>query len=264
MYAEVTHIENLSPALIRVTLQGGSLDQFEVSGATDSYINARFIPEGSPLQVPFGPDDVAALDSEHRPRPRRFTIRRWDAQTRALAIDFVAHGDNGYAGAWAQRAKPGDRLQFEGPGGSYRPSTDVDWHLLVGDESAFGAIGASLESLPSHASALVFAIVDGPEHEIEFPSDASVEIVWLHRRGSSQPEELLLEAVAAASFPPGRFDVFVHGEAQETRSIKRHLQADRGLDLAQASISPYWRRSHTDEEWRRVKRQFLSEQEQYQ
>lgn len=256
MYAEVQSIESLSPDLVRVTLAGGTLDEFEGVDATDAYINARFVPEGSPVTVPFEADDLGDLPPEHRPRPRRFTVRRWDPASRTLSIDFVVHGDAGFAGSWAQRAQPGDRLQFQGPGGSYRPSPDVDWHLLVGDESAFGAIGASVESLPSTARAVVFALVERPGCEIEFPSAADVSVNWLYR--TNHRETALIDALERASFPAGRFDVFVHGEAGEVRAVRRHLVEERQVDPSTASISAYWRRDHTDEDWRKVKRQFMT------
>ncbi len=262
MYAEVHEVIELSPTLLRVVLTGGTLDQFEASPATDAYINAQFLPETSPVTVPFEPEDLEGLDPSLRPRPRRFTIRRWDPVQRQLSIDFVVHGEDGYAGSWAKRAQPGDRLQFKGPGGSYRPSPDVDWHLFVGDESALGAIGASLESLPSDARAIVFAVVDGAEHEIDLPSDADVTVFWLHTQSSDAPETLLPRAVAEAVFPDGDFDVFVHGEAAEVRAVRRHLVAERGIDPDSASISAYWRRQHTDEDWRRVKRDWMADQSQ--
>lgn len=258
MYAEVEKIEQLSPDLSRLTFSGGTLDRFEGSEATDAYINVRFVPENSPITVPFEPADVEDLPSEHRPRARRFTIRRWDEQNQTLVIDFVVHGDSGYAGSWAQRANPGDRLQFQGPGGSYRPSPDADWHLLVGDESAFGAIGASLESMLPNDRAVMFALVEQPGFEIEFPSAADVDVQWLYRKAASDIEAVLVDAVSSASFPIGQFDVFVHGEAAEVRSLRRHLVEDRGVDPDRASISPYWRRQHTDEEWRKIKRQFMA------
>lgn len=261
MYAEVQDIQQLSPTLIRVTLSGGTLNEFEPSTATDSYINAQFPPAGSTISVPFTPREAKRLPVEQRPRPRRFTIRRWDPMGQSLAIDFVSHGVTGYAGAWAQRAQPGDRLQFDGPGGSYRPSADVDWHLLVGDESALGAIGAALEALPEGKKALAFALVDAPGHEVPLPGNGNTAVVWLYRDGADRPERLLPEAVESAEFPPGSFDVFVHGEASETREVRRHLLAERGVDKQTASISPYWRRRHSDEDWRKVKRKFLKQQE---
>lgn len=260
MYGEVVSTEQLTPTMIRVVLGGGTLDEFEMSPATDAYINARFVPEGSPVTVPFDSADMEAVAPEHRPKPRRFTVRNWDPQRRELTIDFVAHGSAGYAGSWAQRAKPGDRLQFGRPGGSYRPSPDVDWHLLVGDESALGAIGATIESLPAGSSARAYVVVDGPENEVELPTVADVQVVWLYRQECADPELALVDALANAEFPHGTFDVFVHGEAGEVRAVRKHLIVERGIDPSVASISPYWRRQHTDEAWRQVKRQWLAEQ----
>ena len=202
--------------------------QFEMSTATDAYINARFLPAGSLINVPFGPEDLDGVADEFRPRPRRFTIREWDPQHEMLSIDFVTHGDMGYAGRWAQCAQPGDRLQFEGPGGSYRPSSDVDWHLYVGDESAFGAIGASLQALAKDTSALVFAAVVEPGCEINFPSAGSVATHWLYREESDHSENWIVDAIAAVELPGGTFDVFVHGEAGEVRAVRQHLAVDRG------------------------------------
>jgi NADPH-dependent ferric siderophore reductase len=268
MYAEVHHTEQLSQDLLRVVLAGGTLDQFEMSDATDAYINARFVPAGSPVAVPFSAEDLEGIPAEFRPRPRRFTIRDWDPDQQLLSIDFVVHGDAGYAGSWAQRATPGDRLQFDGPGGSYRPSPEVDWHLLVGDESALGAIGASLQSLEPDAKALVFAVVERRGAEIALPSRPSVEIQWLYREDSlaaaamgeddTADETWIAAAIANAAFPEGTFDVFVHGEAAEVQAVRQHLAEDRLVALDGASISPYWRRRHTDEEWRKVKRQWMA------
>ncbi len=260
MYAEVDHVEKLSPDVLRVVLTGGTLDQFEGATATDAYINARFLPAESPVTVPFGPEDLVGIPDEYRPRPRRFTIREWRPESQALSIDFVAHGDSGYAGSWAQRAKPGDRLQFDGPGGSYAPSPNVDWHLFVGDESAVGAIGASLQRIGPGGRGLVFVVVDGPGYEIELPQADDVEIRWLYRKQAADSEQWVADSVAAAAFPDGTFDIFVHGEAAEVRAVRRHLAIDRGIDLNGASISPYWRRLHTDEDWRKVKRQWMAEQ----
>lgn len=260
MYAEVQHIKKLSPDVLRVVLAGGTLDQFEVSGATDSYINARFLPAGSLLQVPFESEDLEGIEDEFRPRPRRFTIRDWDPQRQLLSIDFVVHGDAGYAGSWAQRAQPGDRLQFDGPGGSYRPSPDVDWHLLVGDESAIGAIGASLQALGPDHLAVVFAVVEKRGYEIDLPTPEGVTIHWLYREETFDSENWVADAIAATDFPDGTYDVFVHGEAGEVVAVRRHLTSDRGNDLVGASISPYWRRRHTDEDWRKVKRQWMANQ----
>ena len=131
MFAEVIDVERITPGLIRVLFAGGELDNFEPTQYTDQYINGYFVPADAPYSVPFDLDEVRALGDNLRPRPRRFTVRKWDNDTKILTIDFVVHGDIGYAGPWAKRASRGDRLQFKGPNGSYSPNPDVDWHLSL-------------------------------------------------------------------------------------------------------------------------------------
>ena len=64
--------------------------------------------------------------------------------------------------------------------------------------------------------------------------------------------------MAGLDFPVGRVHAFVHGEADEIRAIRRHLLAERGLDRAAMSCSPYWRRTMTDEAWRAIKRDYVA------
>lgn len=258
-FGTVVSTERLSSTMVRLVFGGEGLADFEPTDATDDYVNALFLTDESPLTVPFDLD-AEDLAPEHRPRGRRFTIRHWDEAKREATIDFVAHGDVGFAGRWAQHATVGDRLQMTGPSGSYRPNEAAAWHLLVGDESALPAIGASLEALDPGARAVVVVVVDGPEGQVHLPSPAAVDVHWVHRSTSPEPESALLAAVETLGWAPGEVDVFVHGEAGETRAIRKHLIADRRIDRDTASISPYWRRDHTDEAWREVKRQWIAEQ----
>ncbi len=258
-YGEVVETTRLSPTMIRIVLGGGTLDAFTPSPYTDAYINAQFVPEGAPFEVPFSREEIAEVDAAFRPRPRRYTVRSWDDEQQRLTIDFVAHGDVGYAGRWAQRCTVGDRLQFSGPGGGYRPDPEADWYLLVGDESALPAIAASMEQATPGVPCIVVAVVDGPENELALPGTADAHVHWLHRTGSLRPADLLVDTVAALDLPEGRPDVFVHGEASEVRAVRRHLLVDRAIDLDTASISPYWRRDHTDEDWRQVKSEWMAE-----
>jgi NADPH-dependent ferric siderophore reductase len=151
---------------------------------------------------------------------------------------------------------------MRGPNGAYRPDPEADWYLLAGDESALPAIAASLEQIPAGKFCAVLVVVDDPDHEIDLESPPDLELVWLHRSTSTTPFALLPDAVASLRWRSGDVDLFVHGEAAEVRATRKHLIADRGIDRASASISPYWRRGYDDESWRTVKRQWLADQEQ--
>lgn len=258
-YGEVERVEQLAPRMVRVVLGGPGLDGYVHHDATDQYVNALFIPDDAPYSVPFDVDEARALPAGQRPVGRRYTIRWWDPDTRELAIDFVTHGDEGIAGRWAQAARPGDRLQILGPSGGFAPDPEADWYLMVGDESALPAIGASIERVPEDRPVVAVLVVDGPEHELSLDSPGDLRVTWLHRSGAADSTDRLVALIEDLELPDGRVHGFIHGEAGETRAVRRHLLGDRAIPAEHLSISPYWRRSYTDERWREVKREWLAE-----
>lgn len=259
MYGEVISAELLTPQLVRVVLGGEGLDGFEPSAPSDSYVNCFFLPDGASYGVPFDGDAVRKLPREQRPFPRRMTVRAWDAERRELTIDIAAHGDVGYAGRWALQARPGDRLQFRGPGGGYSPHPDADSYLFVGDESALPAIAASAEVVPAGKPVTIVAEVEDGAGEFKLSSPGQLEVQWVHRAGRDDLETLLADAVAALPRPAGVVSAFVHGEAAATRQVRRVLLSQGIVDLDRLSCSAYWARGYDDEQWRAVKGDWVRE-----
>lgn len=261
-YGTVESTETLTPSLVRVVFGGDGLDEFTPTEWTDQYVNARFLPDDADYGPPFDLDEVRTFERARQPNGRRYTVRAWDPTTRRLTMDFVVHGDVGRAGRWAFHAQPGDRLQFTGPNGSYRPDPSADAHLFAGDESALPAIAASLEAVPAGVPAYAVVVVDDADGEIELTSPAELHLTWLHRVDAASGDlDQLLRGVHAVDLPAGRTQVFAHGEAYEVRSIRHHLVGERGIPKSDTSISPYWRRGHDDEGWRRIKRDWIAESE---
>lgn len=262
-YGTVRQTERLTPELVRVVLDGDGLAEFAPNDSTDQYVNALFLPDAASFSPPFDLDEARKLPREHQPVGRRYTIRSWDAAARTITLDFVVHGDLGHAGKWASHAKPGDRLQFTGPSGGYRPDPTADAHLFAGDESALPAIAASLEQVPAGTPAFALLMVQDTSGEIELTSPADLHVTWLHRSDAEPGDrDQLLRGVQALDLPRGRTQVFVHGEAYEVRSIRTYLVAECGIPKADTSISPYWRRGKNDEQWRQVKRDWIAESDQ--
>jgi NADPH-dependent ferric siderophore reductase len=259
MHARVRSTTWLTPSLVRIVLGDGDLDGFVMPAGTDTYVNVAIPPAAAPYDAVFDP---AQVREEHpadaQPVRRRYTVRSWDDQTKELTLDFVVHGSEGVAGPWADGARPGDVLVFEGPGSGYRPDPEADWHLMVGDESALPAIAASLEVVPEGALVVVRLLCDGPDHEIGLTTTGELDLQWLHRAGDDTDADLLVDSVRTLAFPRGRVHAFVHGEADEVRALRRHLLGERGLSRTDMSCSPYWRRTMTDEAWRQVKRDFVA------
>ncbi|MEV4494004.1 siderophore-interacting protein [Micromonospora coxensis] len=251
--ARVVRTERPTPHLVRVVLGGEELAGLPVGQYTDHYVKLLFPPDGVTYPHPV---DLATIKREYPaeqwPRLRAYTVRAWDPTAGELTLDVVHHGDEGLAGPWAARLRPGDEVLFTGPGGAYAPDPTADWHLLVGDESALPAIGAALERLPLDAPAVVLVEVAGPADEQPLPSPGAVELTWLHR-GDRPVGAALVEAVRALDFPPGRVHAFVHGEATFVKDLRRLLRVERGVPRDDLSISGYWRRGMNDEGWRSTK-----------
>ncbi|MDG4814853.1 MULTISPECIES: siderophore-interacting protein [unclassified Micromonospora] len=241
-----------TPHVIRLVLGGEELTGLPVGEHTDHYVKLVFPPDGVTYPEPVDLAAIRRLPADQWPRLRAYTVRAFDAAANELTIDVVHHGDEGVAGPWAARLRPGDPVRFVGPGGAYAPSPDADWHLLVGDESALPAIAAALERLPADAPARVFLEVADAAEEQPLPSKGDVELTWLHR-GDRPVGEALVAAVRALDFPPGTVHAFVHGEANFVRELRRLLRVERGVPREWLSISGYWRRGMDDEGWRSTK-----------
>ncbi|MEV7438713.1 siderophore-interacting protein [Streptomyces griseoviridis] len=252
--AQVVRTERLTPHMQRVVLGGESLGGFAADTCTDHYVKLLFPAGGAVYPEPFDMERIRAeFPRDQWPVTRTYTVRDWNAEQREMTLDFVIHGDEGLAGPWAQRVKPGETVLFMGPGGAYTPAPDADWHLLVGDESALPAIARSLEALPAGARAHAFVEVSGPEEEQKIDSD--VEVTWLHR-GDRPVGEPLLDAVRALEFPEGRVHAFVHGEAHFVKELRQLLRVEKALPREDLSISGYWRLGHNEDGWQASKREW--------
>ena len=255
LLAAVEQVGRLTPRMIRIVLGGADLDGFAAEFG-DTYVKLQLPPPGSPYSAPFDVEDVRSrLPREQWPRTRTLTVRRWDPVGKRLTIDVVDHGDTGLAGPWAASASPGDLVQMVGPGGAYLPDATADWHLMVGDASALPAIAASLERVPASARVVAVVEVEDADDELELESDGDLRVLWVHRAEGGEPagDDLLLDAVTALAFLPGRVHAFVHGEAGMVRTVRRHLVVDRGVAAGSLSASGYWKRSRDDEGWREDK-----------
>ncbi|HZO36785.1 MAG TPA: siderophore-interacting protein [Solirubrobacteraceae bacterium] len=254
LVATVEQATRLTPRMVRVVLGGDDLREFSASEFSDHYVKLQLPPAGAPYGPPFDVEQIRAeLPREQWPRTRTLTVRSWDAEQHRMTIDFVDHGDSGIVGPWAASARPGDLIQVRGAGGGYTPDPSADWHLMIGDASVLPAIAASLARVP--ANALVHALIEVEDagEELALETEGDLHLTWLRRGDRPGADDLLLEAVTALAFPEGRVHVFLHGEAEMVRGVRRHLVVDRGIAAEQMSASGYWKRSRTDEGWREDK-----------
>ncbi|MYV99348.1 siderophore-interacting protein [Streptomyces sp. SID3343] len=246
---QVHSAERVGPHLIRIVAGGDGYRHFTDNGFTDAYVKVLFPLPDVTYPEPFDMETIRAeLPREVWPRTRTYSVRAHNPHTREITIDFVHHGDEGLAGPWAAQAKPGDTVRLLGPGGAYAPDPQADWHLFIGDESAYPAISASLERLPAAAKAVALLEVGSADEQPpgtvpETHPDLDLSTTWITRDGGPT----LLDTLRALDFPTGRVHAFVHGEAGTVKELRRHLVDERGVDRGDISFSGYWRKGRDED-----------------
>jgi NADPH-dependent ferric siderophore reductase len=174
---------------------------------------------------------------------RDYTVRDVDPDQPSMDIDFVLHGD-GPAANWARQVRPGQKLEFVGPSGRYRPDPAADWHLFGGDESALPAVLAMVESLPADAPAVLYVEVADAAEEQPVSGPARPEVHWLHRGDAIAGANTLLEdALRAARLPAGQGRIWLAGHTPTVRRIRAHLLTERGVDRRALYVRGYWDRA---------------------
>jgi NADPH-dependent ferric siderophore reductase len=216
----VTHVEQLTPHFRRITFTDESLSDF-VSASFDDHIKVFIAPTRG-----------------DEPARRDYTPRSYDNAARELVIEFALHGE-GPAAEWAAQAAPGHTLDIGGPKGSLIVPLDYDWHLLVGDETAFPAVARRLEQLPAGAKAIVILGASDAADRRAFKSAADVTLTWV------SSDDQLLAAVRALALPEGDGYAWCAGEAACMAALRRELVDVKGHPRESIRAAAYWKRGAT-------------------
>jgi NADPH-dependent ferric siderophore reductase len=241
--AEVVAVRAVVPSIVRVTIAGPELTGFASVGPTD-HVKVFFPdPATGELTAPTIGDDGIQRPTSGVVLSRDITPLgvHMDADGGAtLDLDFVLHGDEGPASAWASRAAVGSPLAIGGPRRSRLAPRDLGRLLVIADETALPATRRWLGIVP--ASVPVTALFDVADDSVEgyFEGGADrVDAEWLFREdGPGQLEEAL------RSLGPIDDDTFVFmaGEATMLVPLRRYLRRELGLPAEQVVASGYWKR----------------------
>lgn len=216
---EVVSARDINPRMRRVTLTGADLNELDYKPGQDLV-----------LQMPLADGTTGR---------RHYTIRSLDKQSKRLDIDFVLHGDSP-AGNWARHARPGMRIDANGPRGRTVLDPTADWHLFTGDETCIPGILGILETLPSHAHAWAFIEIADATDRQPVNCKARLDFEWLERGGPGGPSDVMLTRVQAFKLPHGIGHAYLIGETSNVRAQRHDLLA-RGMTKEQISAEGYWR-----------------------
>ena len=212
----VTRVEPRGERFIAVTVQGDSLHTF-ASASFDDHVK---------LMLPDGAGGLLMRD---------YTPRAFDTGRGELVVEFALHGDGPFAG-WAAQAEVGQMLTVAGPRGSMVIPVDYDWHLLVGDDSAWPAIARRLEELPAGVRVDVLLLMpDAPA----WPAGSSVT-----PRFFATPEALA-QALRELALPDGEGFVWCAGEAQLMAALRDVLLREKGHPKEAMKVAAYWKQGAT-------------------
>ena len=241
---QVLHKQHITPNLVRIILGGHALSSFPED------------QEGGYVKLIFPP-----LSGAEKPRPRSYTIRQFDSKTQQLTLDFMVHGDNGPASAWALGVQVGDEISTDGPGSVKRVNTLADWFLLAGDMTALPAISVNLEQLPEHAIgyAVIEVLSEADQQMLIAPQ--GIDIRWVINPHPDSPNTLLLEGVKALPWLPGTPSIWVASEFDAMRHLRRYFKTECDVQRDQLYISSYWKMGETDEGNKVAKKQDAEREE---
>lgn len=241
---EVVQTERITPHLLRVTVSGDELEEF-VSPGFDDHVKLFFPDANGILALPTIGPDGPVWPNGIKPVMRDYTPRNFDPVAKTLEIDFALHLA-GPATRWAEQAAPGQRLGVGGPRGSFIVTTDFDWHLLVGDDTALPAISRRLAELPADAHAIVIAEVDSAADQVDLPTAANVQIIWAYRDNAAAGEFPLLTALEQTALPDGDFHAWVACESAAAKAVRAHLLEVHHANPKWIRASGYWRKGSAD------------------
>ncbi|HHH9246197.1 siderophore-interacting protein [Pseudomonas aeruginosa] len=231
---ELKRREQLSPALTRFVFGGPEVAEMKTLAA-DQRIKI-FFPDasGQPPSLPGGSEwyqTYRSVEPARRPPMRTYTIRALRAEQEEVDVEFVLHGENGPASAWATHARIGDRLQLAAPNRQYgddpggyewKPPAGVRHILLIADETALPAVAGILEELAGEAEPPVveaFLEVPGEADILDLPAIPGARLHWLPRHQAgihSRNGERMIEAARQARLPEREV---AGGAAQELEDI---------------------------------------------
>lgn len=238
----------LTPNMIRVVFAGPELDDFPVGREGGNC--KLMLPERGESK------DVFAKRLTDGPPPvrRTYTVRSFDAQTKELVIDFVAHGDEGPAGSWANHAKPGDFLGFAGPSGPKVTHFEADWYLVAADPSAIPVAAATLEAMPRDAKGVVIFEITSAEDKQDIDIPEGMEVHWLVHPDPHTPSTAQEDLIRSLDWPEGRVQTCIAGESGVIKSLRAFLAQEKELPRKDVYISGYWKIGLVEDEHQMMKR----------
>jgi NADPH-dependent ferric siderophore reductase len=184
---------------------------------------------------------LSQIENGPRPTVRTYTVRNFRKDALELDIDFVAHGDEGPASAFAMRAKAGDFIGFRGPSDVKIKDFYADWYLVAADMSALPVASAALEAMPRDAKGLAIFEVQTEDDKQDIDMPDGVEVQWIIQSDPHVASAAQEASIRAAQMPAGVIQTCIAGESGVIKALRGYLSNETDILKEDIYISGYWK-----------------------
>lgn len=230
----------ITPAYVKVRLEGAELRGFDSPGADDH------------IRIFFPDEPAATIDGLRAAPSREYTPLAWDSDEGWLDLEFALHGgagsDGGVAASWAATAEIGAEVGIGGPRGSMVITGRPDAWLLAGDETAVPAMRRFAHLMDADAVGRILVEVAGADHALHLDAPPGVHVEQVYRDGAPAGSALVdrLDSLDADDRPAGDVFGFIAAE-QAIVKAGRALLLDRWrMASDQVVVKGYWKRGEAE------------------
>lgn len=254
---EVASWQDVSPHLRRIVFHSAELADYPYTfnGAPMKIFlpaEGQTVPE-FPEMTPTGPKWT---EGAVRPFVRTYTVRDFDREANTLTIDFVLHGDEGPASAFAERVQTGQTIGVGAPRGRDAMLKPAAEYLMVGDLTALPAIESMLLDMNADARGNVFVLL--PENEtlpatLRHPQGVRVHTIYAEPAQYPQ----IIGQVRQARPNGDDCCVWIAGEAAMVGALRDLVRKEWAYSAKQCYAVPYWRLGEAEEKYHQKRHDFM-------
>lgn len=243
---KVRRKEYITPHYIRIYLTGDNIEQFQNTSVGIN--NKILIPENGSNEIHFPSREKSknSQDPTKKSIMRTYTHRGIDLEKNEIWIDFVAHGEEGPASAWAINAKEGDVLGVTMKDGKAELYPEAEWYLLVGDATAIPVLSAILEDLPPTAKGTCIIEVNGKEDVQRIQTEAQINFRWLFNERPQEGSKLFDEIKKVDLAAQNRF-AYVAAEFSSVKNIRHYLRKEKNWAIDELYAYSYWKAGEAED-----------------
>jgi len=246
----VVRKEYITPHFLRLYFTSNNLS--ELADATVGINNKILIPPVGVKTVYFPMFDVQKNElilppPDVSPIVRTYTHRGIDVQKNELWIDFVIHGTDGPASAWAMQAEKGDQIGVMMKITNKQLYTKASNYLLVGDATAIPVLSAILEDLSPHEKGVCVIEVCSIEDQQILKTKAQIEFMWLYNEHPKYGSELS-EFVKKLTLPQQDRSAYVAAEFETVKQIRNYLRTELKWKREEVYAFSYWKAGQAEDQ----------------